>query len=468
MDRDIWVDLQSFVIAYIFFKGKEKALYQARARLQQEHFGDPWKAIWLVFLRYNAKTSGMVDMDGLRSVLRSVKAPEKFIIDCEQGLFEAGEEIKDKDDASFIWAISRLEEVYRAIKLESIMEEGLDKAKNEGYFKTRDYLLSSLSSLEGGYVDLSPDGLIRTDIDDFIQEVGSARDKKVSSTVDFGFPILDASVHGLRSGDVVWVGGWTGVGKTTFCINVAVDVACVQRKNVVIVTTETVRQQLRRRIYSRMTRLPVFEGMTPISSQKLKSGQLIPEEQETLFALQRYLKSGNHGEIMVTQAPSRATMDWLRGKLLQYESSFKVDLLILDDIRNMVPTVRRKQEFEEMGQLIRDLKRIARTHANRGIPVISPYHINRETYKHILDGEGRAGGAQTLAGLSSSSEAERQVDIGLFLWVDENSPGVVEVHVLKMRDGVSGNKFRLQADLDYQYLSQSDIRTNISFGDLGE
>lgn len=457
--KEEWKDLQAFVIAYIFFKGKEKALYVARARLTKNHFTSPFRAVWGVFLKYNAQTSGMVDLDGLRSVLRSVNAPESFIFECERVLDEARETIENKDDSSFVWALSRLEEAYRAIRFEEILQESLDRTRSEGYFKARDFLFSSLSEVESSYVDLAPDGLMAAEVDDFIEEVASAKDRKVTSSVDFGIPVLDSTVLGLRGGDLVFYVGWTGVGKTTLCINTAVDVACVQKRNVVIITTETVRKQLRRRIFSRMTKLPVFEGLAPVSSQKLKSGQLSLEEQNTLLALKNYMQSGSHGALMVTQAPARATMDWLRGKLLQYESMFKVDLLILDDIRNMVPTARRRQEYEEMNQLIRDLKRVARTHANRGIPVISPYHINRETFKKIVGGESAAGGATTLAGLSSSAEAERLADVALFLWTDANSPGVIEVQVLKMRDGVSGNSFRLQADLDFQYISQSEIRT---------
>jgi replicative DNA helicase len=455
-----WEDLQKFVLGYIFFKGKEKALHKAQSRLKKEHFSKHYRAIWMAMVRYNTQTMGMVDMDGLRGVFRSVKAPEEYLLTCEQCLLDGEERAKAKDDAFFLWTVGRLEEIYRVIKFEEIIEEGGAKVKAEGYFPARDYMLTSLSNLESSYVDSAPDGLLRSEVDDFIQEVASARDKKVSSSVDFGFEALDSVVLGLRGGDMTLVASWTGVGKTTFCLNVGVHVACIQKKNVVIITTETIRQQLRRRIYSRMTKLPVFSGYVPVSSQKLKSGQLSDAEQGTLLALSDYMKQGEHGELMIAQAPSRATMDWLRGKLLQYESMFKVDLLILDDIRNMVPAIRRRQEYEEMGELLRDLKRLARTHANRGIPVITPYHINRETYKKIIEGEGKAGGALTLSGLSSSAEAERQADIGLFLWKDDNSPGVIEVTVLKMRDGASGGSFRLQADLDYQHLSQSIISTN--------
>jgi replicative DNA helicase len=461
-----WQGLQQFIVCYIFFKGKEKALHKAQSRLKKEHFKDHQRAIWLSMVRYNTQTMGMVDMDGFRGVMRAAKVPEDYLLVCEQILLEGKEKAETKDESFFTWTLGRLEEVYRVIRFEEVIDEGGAKVKAEGYFPARDYVLTAMSDLESSYVDLAPDGLLRSEIDDFIEEVASAKDKKISSSVDFGFEVLDSSVLGMRGGDLGLIVGWTGVGKTTFCINTAVHVACVQKRNVVMVTTETIRQQLRRRIYSRMTKLPVFDGYVPLSSQKLKSGQLNPAEQETLIALSNFMKKGEHGELMVTQAPSRATMDWLRGKLLQYESMFKVDLLILDDIRNMVPSIRRKQEYEEMGQLLRDLKRMARTHANRGIPILTPYHINRETYKKFIDKEGTAGSSVTLSGLSSSSEAERQVDIGLFLWKDDNTPGVIQVTVLKMRDGASGQSFRLQADLDYQFLSQSIIFTNISTGDL--
>jgi len=434
-----WLNSQKIIIGYIFRTQNILAFTKALGRLNVNVFSDKYKIIWMAFVQYYRDTGGLVNLQRFREFLRAKNTSEKHLFELEEVLQDCVAISSNVDEGGFIWHVGRLLEIYRRIKFEEI--------RTEGYDKGRDFLFSEVSKIEGGFADFGRDGDISEEIDSFISELVLARNRN-EKFVDTGFPSLDREILGLRPGDVCLVAGWTGVGKTTLLINVAVDVVFKQKKNVVYVTTETVREQVIRRIYSRLTRLSGFKP--PISSKKLKSGDLTKEEAVTLKRLQKFLKEESHGSFMIVQAPLKATMSWLAGQLVQYETRFPVDLLILDDIRNMTPVPRRAQEFEEIAQLIRDFKRIARSHAGKGIPVISPYHVNREAYKSALNTEGRR---YNLSGLASSAEAERQTDVVISLWKDEEDySNTIRLDVLKMRDGRSGFGFNLRVEFDYQYM----------------
>jgi len=441
--QDEYLECQQKVLGYVFYKGKLPALLQAMTRVQAKFFDADYRPLWNTFTMYNKKTTGMVDVQTMRSFLRAHKKIDEkriFILEklLEEGCREASEGV---DDGGFNWYLGRLGEVYKQIKFAEIQDKSYQVLGEGGFDKARDYTLTALSELEGGLLETTPEGFIIDEVGSFIEDVSGQKHVRRTSAVDFGLPSLDNEVLGLRSGDMCLVLGWVGVGKTTLLVNSAVDMCFNQKKNVVFVTTETMRTQLKERIFSRITKMPDFG--VPVSVRDMRSGELTGEQKESLLNIKPYIESRPHGVIMVTQAPASATMSWLTGKLLQYESMFKIDVLLLDDIRNMVPSPRRRQEYEEIAQLIRDFKRLARTHANRGIPVVSPYHINREMFKRARDENKRC----DLSGLASSAEAERQTDVILLLSKDEQN---IEMEILKMRAGRTGARIRLGVEFDYQ------------------
>lgn len=441
--QDEYIECQAKVLGYIFYKGKLPSLLQAMAKIEAKFFDKDYRPLWNTFTVYNKRTTGMVDVQTMRSFLRAHKnVSEERIFTLEKLLEEGCREASGGvDEGGFNWYLGRLKEVYKQIKFAEIQDESYKVLDEGGFDKARDYLLTALSGLEGGILETTPEGFIIDEVGSFIQEVSGQKHVRRTSAVDFGLPSLDAEILGLRRGDMTLILGWVGVGKTSLLVNSAVDMCFNQGKNVVFVTTETMRAQVKERIFSRITKLPDFG--VPVSVRDMRSGELSDEQKESLLHIKPYIESKPHGIIMVTQAPVSATMSWLTGKLLQYESMFKVDVLLLDDIRNMVPSPRRQQGHEEIAQLLRDFKRLARTHANEGIPVVSPYHINREMYKRARDENKRC----DLSGLASSAEAERQTDIVLFLFQSEQN---LEIEILKMRAGRTGARIRVGTEFDYQ------------------
>lgn len=439
--QDEYLELQKRIIGWLFYGRSPKDFYKARACLKLEFFQGYYRAAWKAMVKYNTETTGLLTLQLLRDYLRAKNAKEEKIFELEKVLEECKDSIEGFDSGAFVWSLGRLQEVHKQIKFVEIQDESYKVLDERGFAGARDYMLTALSELEGSTLETTPEGFLIDEVGSFIQEVSGQKHVRRTSAIDFGLPSLDNEILGLRKGDMCLVLGWVGVGKTTFLVNSAVDMCFNQGKNVVFVTTETMRAQVKERIFSRITKMPDFG--VPVSVRDMRSGELTDEQKESLLHIKPYIEGKPHGLIMVTQAPASATMSWLTGKLLQYESMFKVDILLLDDIRNMVPSPRRQQGHEEIGQLLRDFKRLARTHANDGIPVVSPYHINREMYKRARDENKRC----DLSGLASSAEAERQTDIVLFLFQSEQN---LEIEILKMRAGRKGTRIRMGTEFEYQ------------------
>jgi len=449
-----WIQSQKAALGYIWFHGEVSSFHKAMGRLKTDYFDETHKVLWKLLVKYHQETRGVLNTTRLREYLRDKKVSEERVFKLEELLDSCRASVHDMDEPGFEWTVGRLVELYNRVRFVNVMENSHGLMEEKGYKDARDNVLKELSSLEMGGLDIAPEGLLSDDAQAFVDEVSGAKDRRAAQCTDFGLQAIDAEVLGLQSGDTALLAGWTSVGKTTLALNVALHASVIQKRNVVMVTTETSRLQLRRRIFSRLSKFTQFE--TPIPSKVLKSGILTEAQRETLLAMKKFLREEKNGALMITQAPALATMSWLAGRLLQYESMFKIDLLILDDIRNMTPDVRRSKDYEEISSLLRSMKTIARSHAGRGIPIISPYHMSREAYKEACE----HGGRYSLRGLSSSSEAEKINDIIISMWqIPETFD--IDIKFLKIRDGSTDMSCRLRADFAHQYLYEVNASSDM-------
>jgi replicative DNA helicase len=453
-----WVAVQKIVIGYVFSSGKVSALQRARTFLCPEYFTGKYAELWQLLVRYFDKCQEVITLAVLRDLARSQKWTEQRILEYEQVVAECEESAQIITESDVGYYADRLVDLYREVSFNEIMTKGTEFLFKDSYKKARDYVITKLSDLEKIGITYTSEMSLRDGVDEFIQKLSQAKLQQ-KEKIYFGISSLDNSVLGLWRGDFVLAAGFAGVGKTTFCVHTGVEVAHVQRRNVLYVTTETVIDSLKRRIFARMSRLPMFK--VSVSSREMKEGVLTSEQKDTLLQIQQFLKQGDTGQFVVIQAPPEASLAWLRGKLLQYESQFKVELVILDDLRNLRPEARRGQEWEEFNDLLKGCKAIARTHAGRGVPIITPYQTSRAGYKAAREADGNR---YDLTALSSSSEAERTPDLVLTLWGNPEDDTDVKLRIIKQRDGESGREVRLRAEWDYQnYFEIEDGSTSFNF-----
>lgn len=441
-----WEESQRIVIGYLFLKGEARDVREAKAILYPEFFTENRSRLWGWITAYEQRYEEILTLDILRNLARLKKWSEARLLEVEQEVVACEEEAEGKSKGEFSYYVERLADVYREVSLAGLLSEAAQKNHQKGFFESRDMLLKGLSELEKTSVSYEAEVELSDETDAFIQSIKEAKLAHAQS-IFFGLPSVDNAVMGLRNGDLCLVAGFTGVGKTAFCVSTAVDVCYRQKKNVVYITTETTMNPLTRRVYARVSRLPMFKN--PIKLSNMKAGKLSSEDIESLDHINKFMKKGDHGRFVLVQAPPGADLAWLRGRLLQYEGSFNIELVILDDLRNMIPSTGRRNEWEEFNELLKGSKSLARTHAGRGVPLISPYQISREGQKGLDSDRKR----YKLTDLSSSSEAERSPDLVISL-IPEEGDNLVYFQIMKQRDGETGREFQLNAEFEYQHFTE--------------
>ena len=243
-----------------------------------------------------------------------------------------------------------------------------------------------------------------------------------------GFSGLDRMLIQMGKGDLVIVGARPGMGKTSFAMNIAVNVA-KQKKAVAIFSLEMSGEQL-------VTRILSSEAL--VDSSKLRTGQLKTEDWDNIAGVISSL-SGCDIYIDDTSAITSAEM---KSKLRRINN---LGLVVIDYIGLMQSTANTDNRAQQVGEISRNLKIMAK---DFGIPIVCCAQLNRGT-------ESRAGDAKkpTLADLRDSGSIEQDADIVLFLYRDEyykdisgndaqgaeNSANTAEVIVAKNRHGSVGN-----------------------------
>ena len=245
-----------------------------------------------------------------------------------------------------------------------------------------------------------------------------------------GFSGLDRMLIQMGKGDLIIVGARPGMGKTSFAMNIATNVAKT-KKAVAIFSLEMSGEQLVNRILS-------SEAL--IDSGKLRTGQLNGDDWANLAVV---VDSLSGCDIYIDDT-SAITSTEMKSKLRRIPN---LGLVVIDYIGLMQSTSNSDNRAQQVGEISRNLKIMAK---DFGIPIICCAQLNRGT-------EQRGGDAKkpTLADLRDSGSIEQDADIVLFLYRDEyykdisgnqnddpnapNTANTAEVIVAKNRHGSVGN-----------------------------
>ena len=232
----------------------------------------------------------------------------------------------------------------------------------------------------------------------------------------------------MGKGDLVIVGARPGMGKTSFAMNIAVNVA-KQKKAVAIFSLEMSGEQLVSRILS-------SEAL--VDSSKLRTGQLKTEDWDNIAGVISSL-SGSDIYIDDTSAITSAEM---KSKLRRIPN---LGLVVIDYIGLMQSTSNTDNRAQQVGEISRNLKIMAK---ELGVPIVCCAQLNRGTESRAGDGK-----KPTLSDLRDSGSIEQDADIVLFLYRDEyykdisgsekqgveDTANTAEVIIAKNRHGSVGN-----------------------------
>ncbi len=246
---------------------------------------------------------------------------------------------------------------------------------------------------------------------------------KFPGIVASGFQTLDKITMGFQPSQLVIIAARPSMGKTAFALNIAHHAATRQNKRVAIFSLEMSKEQLGDRLLSIEAR---------IDSKKLLSGQLSEDDWQDL---DRAVGELSHADIVIDDASDISPME-IRSKSRRMNQKKKVDLIIVDYIQMMSPDTRAENRQQEITEISRFLKQLAR---EMDCPVLALSQLSRAS-------ENRAGNHKPmLSDLRESGAIEQDADIVMFLYREDyykdasaEKTNTCEVLVQKHRTGTTG------------------------------
>ena len=246
-----------------------------------------------------------------------------------------------------------------------------------------------------------------------------------------GFSALDRMLVEMGKGDLVIVGARPGMGKTSFALNIATNVAKSTKKSVAIFSLEMSGEQL-------VTRILSSEAL--VDSNRIRTGQLKTEDWDNIAGV---VSSLSGCDIYIDDTSAITTSD-MKSKLRRIPN---LGLVVIDYIGLMQSTSNTDNRAQQVGEISRNLKIMAK---DFGVPFVCCAQLNRGT--ETRSGEG--GKKPTLADLRDSGSIEQDADIVLFLYRDEyykdikgntqedsasDTANTAEIIIAKNRHGSVGN-----------------------------
>lgn len=299
-----------------------------------------------------------------------------------------------------------------------------------------------------------PHGDVTNEKDEILTEYEEAKaNQGVVNGILTGYAKIDAAIDAIQPGQLIVLAGASGEGKSWMAANIAVNVACGQKKNVVIITAETLRQQYRRRLYVCHSNNPKFGY--PIEFEKAKNGTFSEEEEEQFRMVVKDFTSGDYGHIEVSQISNGTTISDIAIYLEKLNLSFPIDLVILDYLTLFKPSRRSsgQNQREDAVSLFKEAKNLAITFNNgQGIPVLTLHQISNQARDVVKFEPGKY---FTLSSLADSSEAGKSADVAMALLRTEE---MMEAHelgfgILKSRDSYAPDRlFKLFENFQTAYV----------------
>ncbi len=236
-----------------------------------------------------------------------------------------------------------------------------------------------------------------------------------------GLRDLDMKINGLNKSDLLLIAARPAMGKTSFALNIGLNVAKKYKKTVAFFSLEMSREQLVLRLMS---------GESFVDSQKMQTGKLSEEEWEKLCMASAVL---SQTDIRVDDNPS-ITVAEMNAKLRRVED---LGLVIIDYLQLMTGSGYGKSSenrVQVVGEISRSLKIMAK---ELNVPVICLSQLSRAV-------ESRTDKRPIMSDLRESGAIEQDADAILFLYRDDyynqdsEEKNVAECIVSKNRHGETG------------------------------
>ena len=246
---------------------------------------------------------------------------------------------------------------------------------------------------------------------------------KFSTGLPVSFDDLDAMTQGFQRGSLIVIGGRPSMGKTSFAMNLATNVAKVNKLPVCYFSLEQSREQMSYRFLSM--------GLG-IESGRLRTGRLQQDEWGLLGKEVKDLADipifiCDKGSIKVKEILSKSK------KIKENEGLGELGLIVVDYIQ-MMDGPNKDSRDKELSKIVLDLKEMAKL---LDVPVVLMSQLSRDIEK-------RENYRPMLSDLRETQGLEAHSDVVIMLYRDEyyhpetEERGIAELIVTKHRNGPVG------------------------------
>lgn len=238
-----------------------------------------------------------------------------------------------------------------------------------------------------------------------------------------GFKDIDNILSGLQPSDLIIIAARPSMGKTSFALNIAQNIA-QKEKSVGLISLEMSKEQLVERM---------FCSLLGVDSWKMRTGKLTDQDFAKIGGIMDEL---NNMKIFIDDSVVSSIAE-LRAKARRLQMENGLDLLIIDYLQLMTSGKSAggySNRVQEISEISRSLKSLAR---ELHVPVIAISQLSRAV-------ELRPSKIPQLSDLRESGAIEQDADVVLMLYredyyeEDSDRSGITDIYVRKHRNGPTG------------------------------
>jgi len=237
-----------------------------------------------------------------------------------------------------------------------------------------------------------------------------------------GFADFDMMTSGLQPSDLIVIAGRPSMGKTTFAINIAENVAIEAKQPVAVFSMEMPGEALAMRMMSSLGR---------IDQHRVRTGKLEDDEWPRLTSSVNMLAQA---PMFIDDTPALSPTEVrARARRLKRELG-GLGLIVIDYLQLMQAPGIGENRATEISAISRSLKALAKELA---VPVVALSQLNRNL-------EQRPNKRPVMSDLRESGSIEQDADLVVFIYRDEvynedsKDKGLAEIIIGKQRNGPIG------------------------------
>ena len=246
-----------------------------------------------------------------------------------------------------------------------------------------------------------------------------------------GFRDLDYKLSGLQKQALIVLAARPAMGKTAFVLNMAEYISMHSKVPTVIFSLEMGKESLVNRLLAMNSR---------VDSQSILTGDLKDSEWADLMESARNI---GESSLIIDDTPG-ISLSEMRSKCRKLKLEKGLGLIIIDYLQLMTTTGRVESRQQEISNISRSLKGLAR---ELDVPVIALSQLSRAV-------EQRPDKRPMMSDLRESGAIEQDADVVMFIYRDEyynpdtEEPGITEIIIGKHRAGPTGTvKLKWMGDI---------------------